>query len=546
MSERGQTGKEKRLAGETRSASTEWGDPIKVVYTADDVAGADQTQAIGMPGEFPFTRGAHASMYRGQMWTMRQYAGLGTGSDTNERFKFLLRSGQTGLSVAFDLPTQLGYDSDDPDIAPEVGRVGVAVDTLADMEDIFDGIPLDRVTTSFTINATAPIIIAMYAAVAEEQGVPLAKVGGTLQNEPLKDFIARGTYIFPVEASLTLATDVIQWCTDVMPRMNPISLSSVHIQQAGANIVEELAFTFLDAVVYVERALARGMAIDDFAPRLSFNLTGKLQFFQEICKIRAARRIWARLMRERFHAKRPESWRCRVFGGLCGSVMVPEEPYNNILRMAIGSVQSALAGLQAVHITPWDEPFAIPTEQSQRLALRAQQIVAYETDITDTVDPLAGSYFVEALTNQIEQRVSELMSDVESRYGGMVAAIEAGYPQRRILDSACEDFRRVSDGERVIVGVNRFQSGEEPPAIALQEYGAELLSRQQARIAEVKSRRSTEALREALADVAAAAASRENVMPAILRAVHAYATVGEICSELKKVFGEYREVLNYV
>lgn len=522
--------------------TTEWGSPIEVVYRPSDVDHLDYARHIGDPGEYPFVRGPYPSMYRGRLWTTRQYAGFGTPEETNRRFQYLLQSGQTGLSLAFDLPTQIGYDSDAPIAKPEVGVVGVAIDTLEDMERVFAGISLSDVSVNFTINATTPIIMAMFAAVAERQGVALADLRGTVQNEPLKDFIARGTYIFPVAESMRLTTDVIEWCAEFAPHFNPISISSVHIQEAGANIVEELGITLLNAIAYVEHALQRGLSIDDFAPKFSFNTTGKMQFFQEICKMRAARRLWAELITDRYSPEDPRSAQFRAFGGICGGVMRPEEPMNNIVRMSIGAVQSALAGLQAVHLTPWDEPFAIPTQASQKLALRAQQIVAYETDIAATADPLAGSFFVEALTDEIVRETKAFMSEIETEYGGIIPALENGTIQRIVAESAYSDYRAFSDGSRQIVGANFLVDEEEVPnEPPLQQRDSALLETQIASLEQIKANRDSDDVEAALRAVREACQSGENVMPSTLGAVKAYATVQEVADAMRGVFGEYQE-----
>lgn len=522
-----------------REAYTQWGDPIKVIYDENDLPPRDE---IGLPGHYPFVRGIHETMYRGRVWTMRQYAGHGSAEETNERFRALLKNGQTGLSVALDLPTQIGLDPDNPEAVHDVGVVGVSVASLRDMERIFQDIPLDSVTTNFTINSTAPILLCMYAAVADQQGVPWSKVGGTVQNDILKEYIARGTYVFPVEPSLRLATDLIEWSSKNMPRMHPINVSSTHIHEAGATIVQELAFALLDAIVYVERALARGLHIDDFAPRISFNFASRMLFFQEIAKIRAARKIWARLVKERWGSENPNSQKARIFGGLSGTPMVAQDPINNILRMAIGAVYSALSGYQAVHITPWDEPFAIPTEESITLALRAQQIVAYETDIAQTADPLGGSYFVESLTRNIEQRVMETIEEVEREYRDMVGAINAGYVQRAIAESAYAEYKRIESGEQVVVGVNKFRNEySQEHELELHVADPTLVERRKQDLAELRATRDEAAVCAALDALERACRSDENTMPYILNAVKAYATTGEITDTMARVFGRYRE-----
>ena len=522
-----------------RDAFTHWGDPIKVVYDPSDLPPEEE---IGQPGQYPFVRGIRETMYRGRYWTMRQYAGHGSPDETNERFRALLKNGQTGLSVALDLPTQLGLDSDNPEARHDVGAVGVSISSLRDMENVFRDIPLDSVTTNFTINSTAPILLCMYAAVADEQGVPWAKVGGTFQNDILKEYIARGTYIFPIEPSLRLAIDLIEWSSRNMSRIHQVNVSSTHIHEAGANIVQEIAFALLDAIMYVERTLARGIPIDDFAPRISFNFASRMQFFQEIAKIRAARRLWAKLVKERWGSDSPNSQMARIFGGLSGSPMVAQDPVNNILRMAIGAVYSALAGYQAVHITPWDEPFAIPTEESITLALRAQQMVAYETDIAQTVDPLGGSYFVEALTTNIEERVNEIIDEVESEYGDMVGAIEAGFVQRAIVESSYADFKAIESGEQVIVGVNQFRNENSPEhEIELHVADPTLVERRRKDLADLRSSRDEPTVRSALGALEQACRSDQNTMPFILAAVKAYATTGEITDTMAGVFGRYRE-----
>ncbi len=491
---------------------------------------------LGRPGEYPFTRGIYPSMYLGKVWTMRQYAGFGTPEETNGRFKYLLQSGQTGLSVALDLPTQLGYDSDAPEAAGEVGKVGVAIDSLADMETIFEGIPLDKVSTSFTINGTATILLAMYEAVAAKQGVPRDRIAGTIQNDLLKEFGARGAWIFPVVPSLRLVVDAIEYCTNNLPRFNPISIAS-HFRDAGATPAEEAAYTLGDGVAYVKACVERGLDIDAFAPRLSFFFYTYVNFFEEVAKYRAMRRIWARLMKERFGAKNADSWRLRIACVCGGHSLTKAEPLNNIARTTIETMAVACAGLQSVFTAAYDEAFAIPTELAARTALRVQQIVAYETDVAKTIDPLAGSYFVEALTDDMEKAILEVMDALEAR-GGMVRSLEDGYVQRRITERAFEYQRDLDAGRVPVVGVNVFKAeSEEPMQIHRGDEAAE-----RAKIDAVQKLRATRdnaATGAALDRLEAAARVDGNLMKPIYDAVAAYATVGEISDRLRKVFGIY-------
>jgi methylmalonyl-CoA mutase N-terminal domain/subunit len=492
---------------------------------------------IGLPGEYPFTRGIYPTMYLGKVWTMRQYAGFGTPAETNQRFKYLLESGQTGLSVALDLPTQLGYDSDAPEAIGEVGKVGVAVDSLADMETIFEGIPLDKVSTSFTINGTATILLAMYEAVAAKQGVPRERIAGTIQNDLLKEFGARGAWIFPIAPSMRLVVDAIEYCTEKLPRFNPISIAS-HFRDAGATPAEEAAYTISDGVAYVKACLDRGLAIDRFAPRLSFFFYTYVNFFEEVAKYRAMRRIWARLMKERFGAESAESWRLRIACVCGGHSLTKAEPLNNIARTTIETMAVACAGVQSVFTAAYDEAFAIPTELAARTALRVQQIVAYESDVAKTIDPLAGSYFVEALTDDIERQIVSNMDEIEER-GGMVRCLEDGYVQRRIAERAFEYQRDLDGGKVPVVGVNVFKAQEEE---AMQIHRVdEAAERAKAdSVKALRAKRDNATVEKQLAKLETAAREPSgNLMPHIYDAVLAYATVGEISDRLRGVFGVY-------
>jgi len=521
-------------------ASTSWGQELDAVYDPGEVKETKYLRDIGFPGQFPFVRGVYPSMYRGRPWTMRQYAGYGTPEETNTRFKYLLEQGQMGLSVAFDLPTQIGFDSDDPLVEDEVGRVGVAVDTLRDMEIIFQGIPLDKITTSFTINPTASIILAMYVAVAEKQGVPPDKIGGTLQNDILKEYMARGTQIFPPAPSLRLTGDIIEYCKDHVPRMNTISICGYHMREAGCSLIQEVALCLLDAIVYVEEAVKKGIHVDQFAPRLSFLIGCGMNLFEEVAKFRATRRLWARIMKDRFKAKNPDSMKMRVFSGCLATCFTATEPLNNIARGTIMTLVAALSGCQAIHTTSYDEAYEIPTEDSVRIAMRTQQIIACETDVPSVADPMGGSYFLEYLTNCIEKEVEKEMSRIEDR-GGILKCIEDGSIGREIALQAYELEKNIQSGKKVVVGVNKFTSGEEQREVELYEPREDILQRQLSRLKEVKESRDQEKVTQALAQVRRIAAGGENLLPPILEAVRAYASVGEICNVLKVVFGEYQE-----
>jgi len=497
-------------------------------------------EKLGFPGEYPYTRGVQPTMYRGRLWTMRQYAGFGTAEETNQRFRYLLQQGQTGLSVAFDLPTQIGYDSDDPMAAGEVGKVGVAIDSLADMETLFAGIPLDQVSTSMTINAPAAVLLAMYIAVAEKQGVPSHKLAGTIQNDILKEYIARGTYIFPPKPSMRLITDIFAYCAEHVPKWNTISISGYHMREAGATAVQEVAFTLADGMAYVEAALQAGLDIDRFAPQLSFFFNGHNHFFEEIAKFRAARRMWARLMRERYGAKNPKSWQFRVHTQTGGSTLTAQQPDNNIVRVTLQALAAVLGGTQSLHTNSRDEALALPTEESARIALRTQQIIAYESGVTDTVDPLAGSYYVEYLTDQIELRALEYIEKIE-QMGGAVAAVEAGFMQREIHKQAYETQRRIEAGEELVVGLNCFQLADEPQPELLR-VDPSIGRRQKEKLDALRARRDNQLTEQTLARLRQGAAGTENLMPLILDCVRQYATIGEICGVLREVFGEYRAV----
>jgi len=497
---------------------------------------------IGLPGEFPYTRGIQPTMYRGRLWTMRQYAGFGSAAETNRRFKYLLANGQTGLSVAFDLPTQLGRDSDYPMAAGEVGKVGVPIDTLRDMETVFDGIPLDRVSTSMTINATAAILLAMYIAVAKKQGVAAAAINGTTQNDILKEYVARGLYIYPPKFSLRLVTDIFAYCEHNVPNWNTISVSGYHIREAGSTAVQELAFTFGNAIAYVDAALEEGLNIDSFAPRLSFFFDTHNDFLEEIAKFRAARRIWAKIAKERFGAKNPKSWMLRFHAQTAGSSLTAQQPDNNVIRVAIQALAAILGGTQSLHTNSKDEALAIPTAEAARLALRTQQILAYETGVVNTVDPVGGSYAIEDLTDKIEAEVRELLEKIDS-LGGMLRAIESGWVQTQIHEAAYSYQRSIEKKERIIVGVNEFQIDEERK-IPIHVSDPALEAAQIENLAQIRATRDERAARSAVERLEKAARGAENLMPYIVEAVEAYATVGEISDALRKVHGEYQEALS--
>jgi methylmalonyl-CoA mutase N-terminal domain/subunit len=521
---------------------TSSGIEIADLYTPADVADLDEDRDLGRPGEFPFTRGVQATMYRGRLWTMRQYAGFATAEETNRRFHYLLEHGQTGLSVAFDLPTQMGYDSDAPQAEGEVGRVGVPIDSLADMEILFDGIPLGEVSTSMTINATAPILLALYVAVAERQGVPRERIAGTVQNDILKEYIARGTYIYPPRPSMRLVTDVFEFCARELPRFNTISISGYHMREAGATAAQELAFSLANGIAYVEAAVARGLDVDAFAGRLSFFFAAWSELLEEVAKFRAARRMWARIMRDRFGASNIRSMMCRFHVQTAGSSLTAQSIDNNVVRTTIQALAAVLGGAQSLHTNARDEALALPTEASARLALRTQQIIAYETGVADTPDPLAGSYYVESLTNALEAAATAYLDQIEA-LGGTLAAIEAGFQQREIADAAYRVQREIETGERIVVGVNRFRDpdGEAPPPI--QRIDPEAERRQVERVRRVRAERDPGAWARALDRLEDCARGGENVLPAILEAVRAYATVGEISDRLRRTWGEHRELV---
>ncbi|HJT29990.1 MAG TPA: methylmalonyl-CoA mutase family protein [Pyrinomonadaceae bacterium] len=499
----------------------------------------DYEKDLGAPGEFPYTRGIYPNMYRGRLWTMRQYAGYATAEESNARYKYLLAQGTTGLSVAFDLPTQIGLDSDDPLANGEVGKVGVAIDSLEDMERLFAGIPLDEVSTSMTINATAATLLSLYLAVARKQGVPLNKVRGTLQNDILKEYIARGTYIYPPGPSLRLVTDIFGFCAREVPNWNTISISGYHIREAGSTAVQEVAFTLADGITYVEAALAAGLAIDDFAPRLSFFFNAHNNLLEEIAKFRAARRLWARIMHDRFNARDPRSLMLRFHTQTAGSSLTAQQPEVNIVRTTIQALAAVLGGTQSLHTNSMDEALALPTESAARLALRTQQVIAYESGVVETADPLGGSYAIEHLTDEIEAGAVEYLKKIES-LGGMLRAIEIGYVQREIQEAAYRYQKAVEAQEQVVVGVNRFQLEEEPPVNVLRIDPA-LEEAQVERVRALRERRDTDAVTSALNKLKQAATTDENLLPRILECVEAYATVGEISNALREIWGEYRE-----
>jgi len=519
--------------------STISGIPVSRLYAPTDVAKDEYLQELGFPGEFPFTRGVYPTMYRARFWTMRQYAGFGTAEQTNQRFKYLLSHGQTGLSVAFDFPTQIGYDCDHPMALGEVGKVGVSASTLRDIEVLFEGIPLDKVTTSMTINAPANVLLAMYATVGQKQGVEMARLGGTIQNDIWKEYVARGMYIFPPKPSMRMITDVFEYCSQNMPQWNTISISGYHIREAGSTAVQEVAFTFANAIAYVQAAIDRGLDLDKFAGRLSFFFAAQSNFLEEIAKFRAARRLWARIMKERFGAKNPNSWMLRFHTQTSGVSLTAQQPYNNIVRVALQALSAVLGGTQSLHTNSFDEAYALPSEQAVTVALRTQQIIAHESGVVETPDPLGGSYYVEFLTDEIEERAREYIERIDGM-GGAVVAIEKGFMQREITESAFSYQKEVEAKKRTVVGVNDFQSEEKVPMKLLQ-IDPTIEKKLVEQLKKVKKQRNEAKTQKALGSLQRAA-ERENVnlTPLILEAVKEYATLGEICGTLREVFGEYK------
>jgi methylmalonyl-CoA mutase N-terminal domain/subunit len=513
----------------------------KAVYTPADLEAlgfASETD-LGFPGEYPFTRGIQPTMYRGRLWTMRQYAGMGDAEESNRRYKFLLANGTAGLSVAFDLPTQIGYDSDDPMSMGEVGKVGVAIDSLEDMERLFDGIPLDKISTSMTINATASILLALYAAAARRAGADTRKLSGTVQNDVLKEYIARGTYIYPVRHALRIITDMFAWANEHVPDWNTISISGYHMREAGSTAAQEVAFTLANGATYVEAALAAGLDVDRIAPRLSFFFNAHNNFLEEVAKFRCARRVWAHTMRERFGAKNPRSWMLRFHTQTAGSTLTAQQPENNIVRTALQALSAVLGGTQSLHTNGFDEALALPTEEAARTALRTQQIIAYESGAAQTIDPFAGSYYIESLTAKLERDVAALQEQI-AQHGGMLAAIEKGWVQSEIQNAAYEYQRAVDSGEATVVGVNRFTRDNEP-GVPIQRIDEELERKQIERLRALRARRDAARWQSSLDRVREHARNGANLMPAILEAVESYATVGEIASAMREVFGEYEE-----
>ena len=513
----------------------------KTVYTATDLeaVGFDAGRDLSYPGEFPFTRGIQPTMYRGRLWTMRQYAGMGDAEESNRRYKFLLANGTAGLSVAFDLPTQIGYDSDDPMALGEVGKVGVAIDSIEDMQRLFDGIHLDKISTSMTINATASILLALYVAVAKRTGADVKKLSGTVQNDILKEYIARGTYIYPIRHAMCIITDMFAWANDEVPEWNTISISGYHMREAGSTAAQEIAFTLANGITYVQAAIDAGLDIDCFAPRLSFFFNAHNNFFEEVAKFRAARRLWAHVMRDRFGAKNPRSWMLRFHTQTAGSTLTAQQPENNIVRTAIQALSAVLGGTQSLHTNGFDEALALPTEEAARTALRTQQIIAGESGVAQTVDPFAGSYYVETLTSDLEKQARAYFDRIDAM-GGMLRAIERGWVQQEIQTAAYEYQRAVDSGEAVVVGVNRFTREEEPP-IPIQRIDEALERQQVERVRALRTRRDTTQWHSAIDRVKDRARSGANLMPAILEAVESYATVGEIAAAMREVFGEYQE-----
>jgi methylmalonyl-CoA mutase, N-terminal domain len=529
----------KRLDLPERKAASTTGLPMEPVISQDDLRVWDPGRDLGYPGQFPFTRGVYPTMYRGRLWTMRQYAGFGTAVESNERYRYLLSQGQTGLSVAFDLPTQIGMDSDHTLAKGEVGKVGVAIDSLEDMQTLFDGIPLERVSTSMTINSTAAILLALYVAVAKQQGANLGRLAGTVQNDILKEYIARGTYIYPPRPAMRIVTDIFAWCRREIPNWNTISISGYHIREAGSTDVQEVAFTLANGIAYVDAAVAAGLQADEFAQQVSFFFNAHNELLMQIAKFRAARRLWARIMRERFRARDPRSWMLRFHAQTAGSSLTAQQPENNLVRVALQALGAVLGGCQSLHANALDEALALPTEESALLALRTQQIIAQETGVVNTVDPVGGSYAIEKLTSEIEAGAEEYISKIDAM-GGVLRAIETGYVQLEVQKAAYEYQQAVESGEQVVVGVNRFKAEEELGIPTLQ-IDADTERAQVARLNALRARRDSAKAKTALDEVERRARGNENLMPAILDAVEAYATVGEISDALRRAFGEYQE-----
>ncbi|NBG88550.1 acyl-CoA mutase large subunit family protein [Isachenkonia alkalipeptolytica] len=515
------------------------GKTVERLYTPEDIEGMDYQEDLGFPGEYPYTRGVQPTMYRSRFWTMRQYAGFATAEESNQRYKYLLDQGQTGLSVAFDLPTQIGYDSDHELAQGEVGKVGVAIDSLKDMEILFDGIPLDKVSTSMTINAPAAVLLAMYIAVGEKQGVSADKLRGTIQNDILKEYIARGTYIFPTEESMRLITDIFAYCSKEVPNWNTISISGYHIREAGSSATQEVAFTLADGIAYVEAAIKAGLDVDSFAPRLSFFFNSHNDLLEEVAKFRAARKLWAKIMKERFGAKNPKSMQLKFHTQTAGSTLTAQQPDNNIVRVAVQTLAAVLGGTQSLHTNSKDEAMALPTEDSVRVALRTQQVVAHESGVADTVDPLAGSFYVESLTNSIEEEALKYIEKIDE-LGGAPEAIEQGYIQKEIMDSSYNYQKELEKEERIVVGMNKFQV-DEKPVEGLLKVDPKVEELQRDKISKTKESRDEAAVKEKLQALKKAAEGKDNTMPFILEAVKSYATLGEICDVLREVFGEYQQ-----
>lgn len=518
------------------------GKEVKPLYSPDDIENIDYIKEINFPGEFPFTRGIHTNGYRGKIWTMRQFAGFGTPEDTNARFKYLLDNGQTGLSVAFDLPTLMGWDSDAPMSQGEVGICGVAVSSLEDMETLFDGIPLDKVSTSMTINSPAAMIFAFYLAVAKKQGVPFEKLRGTLQNDILKEYIAQKEYIFPPRPSMRIITDMIEYCTNEVPQWNPVSISGYHIREAGSTAVQELAYTLADGFAYIEACLERGMDIDKFAPRLSFFFNSHLDFFEEIAKFRAARKIYAKRMKEKYGAKNPRSWWLRFHTQTAGCTLTAQQPENNIVRTAFQALAAVLGGTQSLHTNSMDETLALPSEKAVKIALRTQQLLAFETGVINTVDPLGGSYFIEYLTNKMEEEANKIFDEIDFM-GGVIPAIESGYFQKEIADSAYRYQKELERKEKIIVGVNEFVEEDSKIDIPILQISPEVEKKQKERLATLRSRRNPELVELSLAKISQAAQSDTNIMPVLIEAAENYVTLGEMVEVLKQHFGTYEEAV---